>query len=148
MTQRRPSRVGFGTQVSRPVVIVLVVAFGALAMCIVAAVGLTVGALVIVTSGPHDTVTRYYEAVRAENWAGAYAELAGPLTEQVTVDDLRLTFEQAAALEGRITNVSILGTSVESDTAEVNVTVDRERSSGSVTVFLVREGDGWKISGF
>lgn len=141
-------RVGSGTKLSRPVVIVLVVAFGALAMCVVAAIGLGVGALVIATSGPRDTVTRYYEAVRAENWPAAYAELAGPLTEQVTLDDLRLSFEQASAQEGRITDVSVLSTSVETETAEVNVTVDRERGGGSVTVVLVREGEAWKISGF
>ncbi|HEX2173612.1 MAG TPA: hypothetical protein VHL09_14335, partial [Dehalococcoidia bacterium] len=111
-TRRRPSL----TLVA--VITGLLVAFG----CIVAA-GVIFGAIVLVSSaGPSETITRYYDAVRAGDYATAHAQLSVPFGTDLTQDDLRNLFTAAEAQDGRITNVSVGTFDIEGDTARVTVT--------------------------
>lgn len=120
-----------------------------LACACVAGVGVLFGGIVLVSSaGPNGAVTRYYDAVRAGDYATAHAQLTPGFAAEITPDDLRDLFTAAEAEDGPITGVSIQSTRIEGDRAAVDATIQRERAGNLVTVQVLQSGDTWLIDDF
>ena len=123
-------------------------------LSLVIAVG-AVSALILIlfrnTTGPGQTLRRYYQAVAADDCSQAYASLSSPLHDAIPED--RLCTAVAAVKDRVPTSITILAvTGCGEPPADFARVIVHEHGPGAspqdVRWEMVREGDDWNVASF
>ncbi len=114
---------------------------------------LGIGFFARTVGAPVDTVNKYYNAVKSQNYTSAYSYLDTNLTAsngQPLTQDLYMTAAQGLdTAKGTVSSFSIGNISVTNDTASVTVSVKRANAAAYDVRLQLRQVNGtWKITSF